>query len=82
MSAAEKILKKMVASKVGWGAKDFNRLYLGVGFSCKEGGRHTLYTHPEFPHLRATVARHNDLPTGYAQYAVKCIEELRRLKAK
>lgn len=80
MSAAEKILKKMQASKIGWGARDFNRLYLGFGFLRKEGGCHTLYIHPEFPILRATVARHSELPSGYAQHAIKCIGELNRLR--
>ena len=35
---------------------------------------------PEYAHLRVTVGRHNGLAKGYADTAVRLIEELKRLQ--
>lgn len=76
MSKAEKLLQRMRQSKKGWKAKDFETLYLGFGFEKHEGGKHTHYIHPRYTDLIATVGRHNELATGYAQTAVQLIAEL------
>jgi hypothetical protein len=81
MSAAERILAEMRRTKTGWTPSDFRSLYEGFGFTSREGGNHTLYKHPRFPHLRGTVARHRKLAPFYAEQAVECIDELRRLQA-
>lgn len=81
MKAAEKLLLKMRRTKNGYNPSDFKTLYIGFGFECEEGANHTIYIHAKYTHLRATIARHNILATGYAVQAVKLIDELERLKS-
>lgn len=71
-------MARMRQSKTGWGFNDLDALYRGFGFEVREGGKHTMYIHPRFPELRATVARHRSLPIGYVQHAIRLIEELER----
>jgi hypothetical protein len=71
----------MQRTKSGWGWSDLDALYRGFGFDREEGANHTLYVHPEYVELRATVARHNSLAPGYAQHAVKVIRRLKELEA-
>jgi hypothetical protein len=80
MSAAEKLLARMRRSPAGWGQDDLDRLYKGFGFEVSGAG-HNVYIHPKYPTLRATVARHNQLATGYATHAVKTIDRLKELQA-
>lgn len=46
----------------------------------RHGSNHDIVLHPEFPMLRATLARHKALPKGYVQFAVKLIERLLELQ--
>jgi hypothetical protein len=80
-SAAETLLEGMRRTKNGWGADDLRTLYLGFGFSCREGRKHRVYIHAEYSDLRATVARQRQLPVGYVQHAVSLIGRLERLKS-
>lgn len=80
MPQADKLLEKMRNSKAGWNADDLHSLYVGFGFEFRQGGKHTIYIHPEFQELRATVARHSTLAIGYIQYAINLIEKLKKLK--
>lgn len=80
MSSADKLLEKMRQSKYGWGYNDLHRLYQGFGFKFREGSDHTVYYHPAYPTLIATVARHRSLAVGYVQTALKLIDELQRLQ--
>lgn len=80
MTAAEKLLARMRQSKSGWKYKDLDTLYCGFGFEVHEGKGHTMYIHPDFPQLRATVTRHRSLPIGYIQYAIKLVDELKKLQ--
>lgn len=80
MSKAEKLLEKMRNSKVGWSADDLHTLYVGFGFEFREGGKHMIYIHPEFPELRSTVARHSTLAVGYIQHAISLIDKLKKIK--
>ena len=80
MDEAQKLFERMTRSKSGWKARDLEALYLGFGFQKREGGKHVVYSHPEFPQLRATVTRARNLPRGYVQTALSLINELRRLK--
>jgi hypothetical protein len=70
----------MRQSKYEWGYNDLHRLYQGFGFKFREGGGHTVYYHPVYPSLIATVARHRSLAVGYVQTAVKLVDELQRLQ--
>ncbi len=81
MAGDERLLARMRASKSGWGQKDFETLYLSFGFQYKEGARHRLYSHPKYPELYATVARHNDLAKGYVSAAIRLIDRLKQLEA-
>jgi hypothetical protein len=78
---AESLLERMRRTKHGWGCDDLHTLYLGYGFTCREGAKHRVYIHIEHPDLRATVARHSDLPPGYVQHAISLINRLAALKA-
>jgi len=73
-------LEKMRVSKDKWGTNDLRKLYEGFGFVCKEGSKHTIYKHPQYPYLRATVARHTKIAVGYIQAAVKLIDKLKELE--
>ncbi len=77
----EKLFERMTASRAGWGWHDLDRLYTSFGFEKREGGKHTVYRHPAYPaELRATVARHRSLPTGYISTAVRKISRLKELR--
>ena len=70
MSSVERLLERMRRSKDGWSYVDLHRLYIGLGFDMREGGKHRIYIHPIFPELRATVTRSRSLAKGYIQHAL------------
>lgn len=77
----EGLLARMVRTKAGWRPGDLDDLYVSFGFDKREGAKHTVYTHRADPwRLRATVARHSELPTGYAQTAVRLIRLLKEIE--
>ena len=80
MSSIEDLIEAMKRSKAGWRGADLEKLYLGLGFEIREGGKHRLYIHPRFPELRATVTRSRSLPVGYVQHALQLAERLRRME--
>lgn len=80
MSKTDKLLERMRNSKTGWSADDLHALYVGFGFDFREGGKHIIYIHPEFPELRATVARHKSIAVGYIQHAISLLDKLKKLK--
>jgi hypothetical protein len=75
MSSADKILEKMRNSKAGWRYNDVERVYLGHGFEMRHGSDHAVFFHPVHKQLRTTVARHNPIPVGYVQTAIKLIDQ-------
>lgn len=80
MSRRDKLLEKMRKSKTGWKFNELESLYVKFGFEKYEGSRHTMYIHPDFPELRATVTRHKSLAIGYVHHAIKLIDRLKELK--
>ena len=78
--SGHKLRKRMSASTSGWGWRDLDRIYISYGFKKREGSKHTVYSHPVHPHLRATVARHRSLPKGYVTTALRLVSELERLE--
>jgi len=83
VSKAEKrleLLEQMRKSKSNWKKEDIEKLYKEFGFIMRHGSNHDIVLHPEFPMLRATLARHKALPKGYVQFAVKLIERLLELQ--
>jgi len=80
MAKKGKLLEKMRRSKAGWKHRDLESLYLSFGFEKKEGRGHTLYLHPKFPELMATVTRHKTLAKGYIDFAIKLIDKLEKIK--
>ena len=78
MTSAEKLYQRMRRTKAGWRPSDLDRLYRGFGFEVVEGAKHTLYSHPEFPNLRATVTRSRSLAVGYIEHALQLIAELKK----
>lgn len=81
MPNAARLLRRMQQTKEGWGWSDLNTIYTGYGFAKDDDGPHTVYIHPEFCELRATVARHKQLHPAYASTAVKLIRRLEDLQA-
>lgn len=74
------LLEQMRKSKSNWKKEDIEKLYKEFGFIIRHGSNHDIVTHPEFPKLRATLARHKALPKGYVQFAVKLIDQLLELQ--
>ena len=77
MTSAEKLYQRMRRTKAGWRPSDLDRLYRGFGFEVVQGAKHTLYIHPEFPNLRATVTRSRSLAVGYIEHALQLIATLK-----
>jgi predicted RNA binding protein YcfA (HicA-like mRNA interferase family) len=72
----------MRQSAANWTRDDLDQLYLGFGFELRQGGKHDVAKHPDYPQLRATLPRHaTSLAKAYIRTAVKLIDELERLKA-
>jgi len=80
VASGEKLLQKMRESRSGWKPNDLDRLYRYFGFNVREGGKHRVYWHPEFPQLIATVKRGNKLDKAYIRDAVELIDRLLELK--
>ena len=80
-TAAEKLLTRMRQSKHGWGQDHLEALYKGFGFSWRDKGKHRVYTHPKYPELIATVARHDKLPIGYIQHAISLVDKILVIEA-
>jgi len=79
------LLERMRRTHSGWGEDDMDRLYRSFGFReiTRSRAPHRVYVHPDYPDLRATVARKSSLPKGYATTAVRLIDKLlERQKAK
>ena len=81
MSDRERLLARMRATKAGWGQDDIRALLMDFGFQCEQGAKHCLYSHPKYPELYMTVARHNSLAKGYISTAVRLVDRLKRLEA-
>ena len=77
---AEKLLESMKASLSNWKETDLDRLYKGFGFEVRHGSKHNIYSHPDYPELQQTVARHRKLSKGYVQDAIDAIEKLKALQ--
>jgi hypothetical protein len=79
------LLERMRRTRSGWGEDDMDRLYRSFGFReiTRSRAPHRVYVYPDYPDLRATVARKSSLPKGYATTAVRLIDKLlERQKAK
>jgi len=75
-----KLLGKMRRSQAGYTPKDIERLLKSCGFKKIEGGSHTLYRHPDFPELAATIPRHPEVGTIYVKQAVELVDKLQVLE--
>ena len=81
MPSVERLLQRMRRSKAGWSCVDLDRLYRGLGFEMREGGKHRVYIHPKFPELRATVTRSRSLAKGYIDHALDLADRLEEMGA-
>ncbi len=81
MPSVERLLERMRRSKAGWVSNDLDKLYVGLGFEVREGGRHRVYIHPKFPQLRATVTRSRSLAKGYIEHALHLAKRLKEMEA-
>ena len=78
MANIEQLLEKMRRTKDGWTCDDLDKLYIGLGFIMREGGKHRIYIHPKFPELRATVTRSRSLAKGYVSHAIRMADSLKQ----
>jgi len=78
MANIEQLLEKMRRTKDGWTCDDLDKLYIGLGFIMREGGKHRIYIHPKFPELRATVTRSRSLAKGYVSHAIRMADSLKK----
>jgi len=78
---ARQLLDRMRASKSGWSRNDLVALYTGYGFIVSHGSSHDIVKHPQFPALRATLPRHDDLAKAYVAHAIALIDRLESLQA-
>ncbi len=77
---AWKVFNRMLVTKAGYGESDFRTLYLGFGFSSREG-RDRVYYHKDHPEMPpAMVGRHRVLSKAYADTAVKRVRQLIELE--
>ena len=74
-------MERMHRSKAGWSFADLQKLYVGLGFEVREGGKHRVYIHPKFPELRATVTRSRSLAKGYIERALYLAKRLEEMEA-
>ena len=74
-------MERMRRSKAGWTSDDLDKLYVGLGFEAREGGKHRIYIHPELPELRATVTRSRSLAKGYIDHALHLARKLKEMEA-
>ena len=80
--AAQKLLERMKNTKSGWGQKDFDLLFRGHDFEFREGKKHRIYWHPQFPELMISVPRHDSLKEWVARDAIKILSKLEELLLK
>jgi len=81
MSSVERLLEQMRHSKAGWTADDLEKVYVGLGFKYREGGKHRIYFHPVYRELRATVTRSRSLPKSYINHALNLADRLKQLES-
>ncbi|MEO8610009.1 MAG: type II toxin-antitoxin system HicA family toxin [Chloroflexota bacterium] len=77
---ADKLLERMKASLNNWKYTDLERLYKGFGFEVRHGGNHDIFTHPDYPEIQQSVARHPKLSKAYVQDAIDAINKLKRFQ--
>jgi hypothetical protein len=81
-SKAEKLLARMRRSHAGWRLKDLVTVYEGFGFIIRSGANHEVVTHPDYPQLRATLARHpGAMPKIYVRDLIRNIDEYLEMRA-
>ena len=78
--AAYVLLEKMRRTPAGWSSRDFEHLYEGFGFVKRDTGGHTVYYHPAYRELRATVPRGRSLKNWVARDAVSVVDRLLSLE--
>ena len=76
---SEKLLEGMRRSPHNWTRRDLDALYEGFGFQIENRRRHDIVTHPKFPQLTTTLARHRVVLRGYIKTAIEIIAELQKL---
>ncbi len=82
MGTGDKLLKRMRQSEGGWKPHDLDKLYRYFGFTVREGGKHRIYTHGQYPSLYATVKRGDRLGKGYIKDAIQLIDKLAQFEKK
>lgn len=72
----QKLRRKLARTTQGCRERELHRLYTSYGFEKKEGGRHTIFKHPDCPQLIGIVARHRYLHRSYVTDALKLLDLL------
>lgn len=74
------LLARAKRTQANWSIADLRQLYLQNDCEIREGSKHPIAKHREFPHLRATLPNHKDFAKEYVRAAVKLIEDAERLR--
>lgn len=69
-----KLLAKARTSPHGWRRPALDRLLVSYGFRFREGGSHTVFSHPEYTDLVVTVPRHSPVLSCYVVQARTIID--------
>ena len=75
-----KLLERMRQSRAGWKRQDLEQLYIAFGFLISHGARHDIVKHPDYPNLRTTLPRHNEIAKIYVEIAVRLVDKLLALQ--
>lgn len=76
VSSGRKLLDQARNCTAQWQKQKLERLYTSFGFVIKNGSKHDIVKHPDFPQLRSTLPRHNVVNRVYVAQAVSLIEKL------
>lgn len=79
-SGAFKRLERTRRRKSDWGARHYDTLLKGFGFQPRSSGKHTFYTHAEFPDVYVVVPRSRRLRCYVADQVIDAIEDVLQRK--
>ena len=79
-SKAEKLLESMRTTYTNRRSRDIATVLKYFGFERRSGGKHDIFVHKKWPHLRYTLPRHNIVKPKYGRQLVNVVDELSSLR--
>jgi len=75
-SGAFKRLARTRRSRSDWSSQHYDTLLKGFGFQPRSSGKHTFYSHTDFPGIYVVVPRSRRLRCYVADQAIDAIEDV------